>query len=247
VSRPRARYFCDRGRDVSQIREYPLESADGLRLHHVTAAPDRLDGKLGLRLTLSDETAHRAARMTPAERQGANLNWLAVIEGLDFSNGVIEVELAGAPAPGAFDGARGFVGIAFRVQPDNRTYDAFYLRPSNGRAEDQERRNHAVQYISPPAWPWFRLRQETPARYETYVDLVPGAWTKIKIEVRDERACLYVHRATQPTLIVNDVKSGPHATGAVALWLDPGTVAHFRNLTVEPFARLMSSGALRRA
>jgi hypothetical protein len=35
-------------------------------------------------------------------------------------------------------------------------------------------------------------------------------------------------------LIVNDVKSGAHGKGAVALWLGPGTVAHFRNLTVKP-------------
>jgi hypothetical protein len=42
--------------------------------------------------------------------------------------------------------ARGFAGIAFRVQPDLRTYDAFYLRPTNGRADDQVRRNHAAQY-----------------------------------------------------------------------------------------------------
>ncbi len=223
---------------MSQIEEYPLESVDGLRLHNVIAEPATLDGKKGLRLTLSEETAHRVARMTPAERHEANLNWCAVIEGLDFSNGVIEMELAGVPAPGAFEAARGFVGIAFRLQEDIRTYDAFYLRPTNGRAEDQERRNHSVQYISPPDWPWFRLRQETPARYETYVDLVPGAWTKIKIEVRDERARLYVHGAAQPTLVVNDVKSGPNATGAVALWLDPGTVAHFRNLTIERCARL---------
>jgi hypothetical protein len=219
-----------------QRTQYPLDSVNGLRLHNVIAVPATLDGKKGLRLTMSEETAHLVDRMSPAERNQANLNWLAIVEGPNFSNGVIEVELAGAPAPGAFEGARGFVGIAFRVQSDNRTYDAFYLRPTNGRADDQERRNHAAQYVSPPEWPWFRLRQETPGKYESYADLVAGAWTKIKIEVRGERARLYVNGADQPTLIVNDVKSGPAATGAVALFLDPGTVAHFRNLTIERFA-----------
>ena len=80
------------------------------------------------------------------------------------------LEQAVAAAPGAFEGTRGFVGIAFRLQNDMRTYDAFYLRPTNGRADDQERRNHATQYISHPDWPWFRLRKETPSRYESYVD-----------------------------------------------------------------------------
>ena len=126
-----------------------------------------------------------ARRIERTQLYAQGLVW---IEDLDFSNGVIEAEIAGALAPGAGGEARGFVGIAFRVQEDLETYDAFYLRPMNGRAEDQERRNHSAQYISLPEWPWFRLRKETPSKYEAYVDLVPGAWTKIKIEVRGERA-----------------------------------------------------------
>jgi hypothetical protein len=114
-----------------------------------------------------------------------------------------------------------------------QTYDAFYLRPTNGRAEDQVRRNHSAQYISNPAWPWPRLRKETPEKYEAYVDLVPGAWTKVKIEVRGEQARLYVHDQPQPTLIVNDVKTGPQGRGAIALWVGPGTIAHFRNVSVR--------------
>jgi 3-keto-disaccharide hydrolase len=201
-------------------KSYPLESAAGLRLHNVTAEPATLDGKKGLRLTL-------AAGGSPAGEQ------LAVIEGLEFSSGVIEAEIAGAPGSGAAEGARGFVGIAFRLLADDKTYDAFYLRPTNGRAEEQERRNHAAQYISHPDWTWDRLRKETPSRYEAYVDLQPGSWTRVKIEVRGDRARLYVHGKEQPTLVVNDVKTGASAKGAVALWLGPGTIAHFRNLTVR--------------
>jgi hypothetical protein len=215
----------------AQAKQYPLESVDGLRLHNVTAEPATLQGKKGLRVTLAANAARPPEGMPAGQ---LDLEQLAWIEGLEFTNGVIEAEVAGAPAPGASEGARGFVGIAFRLQEDKRTYDAFYLRPTNGRAEDQERRNHSVQYVSHPEWPWSRLRKETPSRYEAYVDLVPGAWTRIKIEVRGERARLYVHDNEQPTLIVNDVKSGASAKGAVALWLGPGTVAHFRNLTVKP-------------
>jgi hypothetical protein len=215
---------------AAQARHYPLESPEGLRLHNVAAVAATLEGRKGLRLTMSEETARRVPAMTDEER--ANLEELAVIEGLEFSSGVIEAELSGAPAPGAGEGARGFVGVAFRLQKDMRTYDAFYLRPTNGRAEDQERRNRATQYISHPDWPWFRLRKEAPAKYEAYVDLVPGAWTRIKVEVRGERARLYVHGQQQPTLVVNDVKTGPQGRGAVALWIGPGTVAHFRDLKV---------------
>jgi hypothetical protein len=66
------------------------------------------------------------------------------------------------------------------------------------------------------------------------VDLVPGAWTKVKIEVDGAKARLYVHDQQQPVLIVNDVKSGAEAHGAIALWIDVGTLAHFRNLVVRP-------------
>jgi hypothetical protein len=147
---------------------------------------------------------------------------------------VIEAEIAGSLAPEAGSAARGFVGFAFRLQSDMRSYDAFYLRPTNGRAEDQERRNHAAQYISHPDWPWDRLRRETPSKYESYVDLVPDEWTKVRIEVRGDKARLYVNGHEQPTLIVNDVKSGARKPGAIALWIGPGTVAHFRNVSVTP-------------
>jgi len=213
----------------AQARRFALESPQGLRLHNLAAVPVVLQDKKGLKVTLSEEAAQRLK----ADQQ-AQVELLGLIDGVEFSNGVIEAEIAGAPAPGASEGARGFVGIAFRVQSDMRTYDAFYLRPTNGRAEDQERRNHAVQYIAHPDWPWFRLRKETPSRYEAYADLQPGVWTKIKIEVRGERARLYVHDQEQPALIVNDLKSGANGKGAVALWLDSGTVAHFRSISVQP-------------
>jgi len=212
----------------AQAKHYALESVEALRVHNVIAQPATHKGRKGVRI-VPDSARLRATAGGQAEPE-----MYASIEGLAFSNGVIEAELAGAPAPGAFAGARGFVGIAFRLQEDGRTYDAFYLRPTNGRAEDQERRNHATQYISHPDWTWSRLRRETPSRYEAYADLVPEEWTKIRIEVRGARARLFVHDQQQPTLVVNDVKSGANRTGAVALWIGPGTVAHFRNLTVRP-------------
>jgi hypothetical protein len=158
---------------------------------------------------------------------------LALVPGAGFQDGVIELDLAGAPGPGAPGGARGFVGLAFRVQDDPNTYDAFYLRPANGRAEDQVRRNHSTQYISHPEWTWSRLREEFPKKYESYVDLAPGEWTRGRIEVRGEKARLYVHGAEQPCLIVNDLKQGA-VRGGLALWIGPGTVAHFANLRIAP-------------
>lgn len=218
-----------------QVQRYPLTTTAGVRLHNTTAEVVTFKGKRGLRVGVAPELARRpeylAGQIEP--------EMFAQIEGLEFTNGVIEAEVAGAPGGEAYPGARGFVGIAFRLQTDRaadgpQAFDAIYLRPTNGRAEDQERRNHAVQYISHPDWTWSRLRRETPSRYEAYVDLLPDSWTKIRIEVRGTQARLYVRDQPQPVLIVNDVKSGATAKGAIALWIGPGTVAHFRNLVVTP-------------
>ena len=216
---------------AASVKEYPLESAERLTLHNVQAMPATLENKRGLRVTLSEEGKKAKAA---AANQPASFETLAVIDGSDFSNGVIEAEIAGAPAPDAPEAARGFVGIAFRVKPDLKTYDAFYLRPTNGRADDQVRRNHSAQYVSHPDWPWPRLRKESPERYESYVDLEAGKWTRIRIEVDGDHARLFVHGQSQPTLVVNDLKTGAQGRGAIALWTHESTVAHFRALRVTP-------------
>jgi hypothetical protein len=124
------------------------------------------------------------------------------------------------------------VGIAFRVAADPSKYECFYIRPTNGRADDQLRRNHSTQYISMPDYPWFKLRKESPGQYESYVDVVPGEWTKIKVEVDGSKARLYVNDSPQPVLIVNDLKLGD-SKGSVALWIGLGTEAYFTKLRIS--------------
>ena len=159
---------------------------------------------------------------------------MAIVEGLEFTHGTIEVDLAGEPSPGATGGARGFVGVAFRVQEDRKTYDCFYLRPNNGRSDDQERRNHTVQYMTHPDYPWHKLRQETPSRYESYVDISPATWIHVRIEVDCAKAHIFVDGRKQPTLIVNDAKSGEDKSSAVTIWFAGSTIAHARNLKITP-------------
>ena len=47
--------------------------------------------------------------------------------------------------------------------------------------------------------------------------------------VKGDHAQLFVHGTAEPALIVDDLKQ-PVASGAVGLWVGPGTVAHFSNL-----------------
>lgn len=154
------------------------------------------------------------------------------IDSLLFRNGIIELEVAGKPSAEASGQARGFIGIAFRVDQENEELECIYLRPNNGRADDQVRRNHSVQYISHPDYPWYRLRKESPEMYESYVDLAPGEWTRIRIEVQGDKAKLYVHGASQPTLLINDLKHGADREGSIGLWLGPGTEGYFSKVKI---------------
>ena len=204
-----------------QAQTISLDSIDLLKLVNVKAETITFKGRKALQVRDA-----ASADTGDAER-------LAILTKTDFQDGVIEVDLAGEPGPGAGEGARGFVGIAFRVAADQSRFECFYLRPTNGRADDQVRRNHSVQYISIPGFPWQFLRKEFPEKYESYVDILPGEWTRVKIEVRGEKARLFVNGVEQPTLVVNDLKQKV-SKGAVALWVGTGTVAHFSNLRISP-------------
>jgi hypothetical protein len=54
---------------------------------------------------------------------------------------------------------------------------------------------------------------------------------RVKIKITGKRALLFVNDAKEPTLVVNDLK-GEVETGPIALWVGPGTIAHFAELKV---------------
>jgi hypothetical protein len=177
----------------------------------------------------------RAIHLSPLPGQSKDDHpIMAVLAGTEFHDGVIELDVSGAPRADADPTSRGFVGLAFRVQgSDSLTkFECFYVRPTNGRSEDQVLRNHSVQYQQYPDNGWKKLREEFPAVYESYADLVPGEWTHLKLEVSGVKARLYVNGASQPALIVNDLKGGD-TSGAIALWSYTSTEAYFSNLKVR--------------
>jgi hypothetical protein len=202
----------------------PLTDAASVRAHNVTAQSVSYGGSDSLQVRLT------------GPYRGPDTDTFALVPDVDFHDGTIEVDVAGSPLPGAPSGARGFIGVAFRIDVAGGSYwcEGIYIRPTNGRAQDQVRRNHSTQYFSYPNYDFDRLRRETPGQYESYADLVPGEWTHLRIEVSGSTALLYVGGATQPTLIVNDLKRGPDAHGAVGLYVDSGTDGHFRNLSIQP-------------
>ncbi|MGH9745397.1 MAG: hypothetical protein ACRD59_04725 [Candidatus Acidiferrales bacterium] len=212
-----------KGADPKTPSKYRLDSLRGLEIKNIQGEVAEYRGR-------------RAVRLIKGKDQGVETNSdaesLAIVSGTDFKDGTIEAEIAGTPAPGAPADSRGFIGIAFRVKDQGQKFECFYLRPTNGRAEDQLRRNHSLQYESIPDYPWHRLRKENPGVYESYADIEAGAWTKIRIEVAGAKARLFVNGSAQPALVVNDLKLGD-GHGPIALWSTVETDGHFSNLTVR--------------
>lgn len=154
------------------------------------------------------------------------------IKGVEFSNGIIEVKVLSRLLKNAPEFARGFIGVAFRIDNNNTKFESIYIRPTNGRATDQVRRNHSIQYFSYPDYKFDRLRKEAPERYEAYADMELNKWITMRIEVNGAEAKLYLNNNQQPSLIVNDLKHGANATGGIALWVEVGTEGYFKDLKI---------------
>jgi len=155
------------------------------------------------------------------------------INNVAFGEGTIELEVMGKLLPNAPDSARAFIGLAFHINSDDSKFEGIYLRPTNAVAENQIRRNRSVQYFSYPAFKFNHSRKTNPGEFETYADIAPNEWIKMKVVVRGDNAKLYINGSQNPSLIVNKMKMGANQTGGLGLWVDIGTEGYFRNLIVR--------------
>jgi hypothetical protein len=202
------------GQSTCNAQTFALSDTKELVLVNVKAEAVEYKGRNAVRLTKD------------TEKEG-----FALLRGTDFQDGTIEGDIAlKITAP---PGVRmpGFVGIAFRARWDASRYELFYLRPGNSRSDDQEMRNHSVQYVSPPDFDWYRLRQAWPWVYEAYADLQTETWTSVRIEVKGRSAKLYLNGSEQPSLVVDGLK-GEDLRGGVALWGYQGEEAYFSNVRI---------------
>ena len=156
---------------------------------------------------------------------------MAFLQGVSFRDGTIEADVAVKLTTPAGVRNPGFIGIAFRTSEDGSHYEMFYIRPGNSQAADQAMRNHSTQYVSMPNFDWEKLRRAWPWLYESYADLQLETWTKIKLEIAERRASLYLNDSPHPALIVDGLK-GEDLKGGVALWGSPGQESYFSNVRV---------------
>lgn len=183
----------------------------------------------GAKADAGEYLGRKAVRLSVS---GPDNGGYAIVKGTNFHDGSIDVDLATNPEEPPGGGRPGFVGIAFRIGQDPSHFECFYLRPGNAVADDQARRNHAVQYVSEPHYSWEKLRRTWPFIYEAWADLTPLAWTHVRIDVHGRQAKLFLNSSPKPSLVVDGLK-GEDLEGPVALWTYSGEDSWFANLKIE--------------
>lgn len=157
------------------------------------------------------------------------------IADVSLANGTIEVDLAARINGKGAPDVRGFVGIAFHIDDKNETFEAVYLRMTNGSknnpAPPAPRNVYAVQYISYPDRYWRKLREEFPNKYEKAAPVAIESWHKLHLDIQGDTVTASVDG--EKVLVVNDVRF-PNRKGKVGLWIDDGTTGYFANLKVTP-------------
>jgi hypothetical protein len=195
-----------------------------------TAAPQSID--LAERLTAGQLRAvNREVTALQGSKKGVHVsekegNGVVWIEGTDFAQGTIEVDVRGRDVV-----QRSFIGVAFHRQ-DDTSYEAVYLRPFNFRATEPDRHQHAVQYMALPDYDWPRLRKEFPEEFENPVDasVSPTEWMPLRIVVSGQRIQIHVGGVKAPALEVR--KLGSYQRGAVGLWVGNNSDGDFSNLRI---------------
>ena len=161
-----------------------------------------------------------------------DINTYAALIGSGFHNGIIEVDVCGRLLQDAPDYARGFIGITFRGADDGREFEAFYIRPTNGKnCSDPVRKAHGCQYFSFPGYTFSYFREFGITDYENQVDTIAlNEWSHIKAVIRDDTGEFMVDGVK--VLTVHGFKHGPSARGNVGLYVDIGTDGFFKNLSI---------------
>jgi hypothetical protein len=139
------------------------------------------------------------------EYLGRRCLWLqdgaASLKDFEMTDGVIDVDMAGS-------GVRGFYNIHFRTQGDGKGEEV-YLRPHKTGLDDAEQYARILNGMAP------RQIYNGPG-FTRAVDIPRGVWFHVRLEITGAQAKLYVNDMREPSLVMNDLKSGIRK-GGVAL------------------------------
>lgn len=170
-------------------------------------------------MTLLDEKS--GIRLSKAEGEG-----VAWLQGIEFSDGIIEFDVRGEDLK-----QHSFVGIAFHGK-DNETFDAIYLRPFQFKSNDDVLRSRSIQYISLPDFPWRTLREKSPGKYENAIDPSPdpNSWVRVKIIVKGTQISTYINGNKQASLVVEKATRLDH--GRIGFYVADTSGGDFANITI---------------
>jgi len=140
---------------------------------------------------------------------------VATVEGVSFTNGWIEFDVA-------MTGERGFMGGIWRVQ-DAKNYEEFYLRPHQSGNPDANQYTPVFHGVS--GWQLYHGK-----RYGVPVSYRFNEWTHVKILFAGEQAEVSLQDMEKPALFIDRLKRGaePGGVGVSALDFAP---AHFSNFS----------------
>ncbi|HEY5123566.1 MAG TPA: family 16 glycoside hydrolase [Ignavibacteria bacterium] len=169
------------------------------------------------------DTDKKGIRFSKKENDG-----IAWLNGVEFSNGSIELDIRGKDAY-----QQSFVGIAFHGS-DNKTLDVIYFRPFNFQSSDPVRKIHAVQYVSHPDNTWDILRNKYSGKYEKAVIPSPNGneWFHVKILIKYPEVTVFVNGNSEPSLTIE--KLNTRKTGKIGLWVGNNSDGDFANLQITP-------------
>jgi hypothetical protein len=187
---------------------YSLSESNKLEVFNRKVIPFSENGKKGIRFS---------------KNENDGVAWL---NGISFSNGIIEVDIRGKD-----EYQQSFVGIAFHGI-DNNTLDAIYFRPFNFQTTDPVRKIHSVQYVSQPDYTWQVLREKFNGKYEKEVIPAPNGneWFHVKIIVKYPEITVFVNDNPQPSLIVE--KLNKRTSGKIGLWVGNNSDGDFANFQI---------------
>lgn len=206
---------------------FSLDTPKQVIAKNVVIEPVTFLGRRALKVELTDEIQ---------KMPGGNPTGYALLP-VEFKNGTIEVDIAGATNGKGPSEVRAFAGIAFHVSSGPDKYEAIYLRMSNGRLEQptpsEPRVSRAIQYVAHPDFHFDISRKNFPGKFESGANIASGSWIRLRLDIDGNVLNAFINDEKHASLTVADLRLAD-ATGKVGLWVGNGTAGYFANARVEP-------------
>ena len=233
-------------RNPSAMKRRSLFGLSALALAPAARAGSDLPQPLALNLVTAERRGWNGAEclaveLTDAEQKlrlettgGGNRPSFAIVH-REFTDGALEVAIAGTLTGKGAPDDRGFVGLSFHITPDFASHETVYLRMTNGRLNvpppPEPRFSRAVQYVADPGFHFSESRERFPGRYEKGADVAVGRWHRLRLEIAGPRLRAMVDGTE--VLAVEDLRFAGRR-GPVGLFVGDGSRGYFRELSVRP-------------